>query len=779
MNSISITFEHPLLLILVPVCLAAVLIPFCRQPAVLRRRPRRFVPALLRCVTAVLLVLILSGMRIVRYDNTTDIVILADCSDSTAGAREEILARAQELKTELAGTGLGARTDIEIICMDEDCDYTDLEQAMEAAAQSMSDDAYKQIILLSDGCETSGDAEALARRLALEGIKIETEYFTTGTEDEVQIEAFTAQQGIYTGEEITFTVEVRSSCETQMLLQLLKDGEVIYSQTLSAQTGSSTYELGDTAGEPGEYEYTIAILPDTDTCSDNNASTLTVGAAACPTVLVVADRLINAGSFEKRLSSACDVTSVAAKYAPTDINELLKYDEVILVNLDVADVPEDFGTVLSEYVGIYGRSLLMTGGKSTYMYGGMRDTVYEEMLPVELELTKEDNGESVALVLILDCSSSMNGTNLTVAKQGAIKCIEAMSANDSIGIVSFSSKAAVEAELTVADSAHKTILGRTVSGLKTSRGTYYREALTLAFEMLENSDAGLRHVMFLSDGQPQDSGYLDVVEEMAAEGITVSSIGLGYTSSALERIAEYGGGRSYYVSRASELPDVMLSETQEVAVSSLKSGEFAIEIGRDSELNADLETIRAADDAELSVEAAAAVSGGDAVLLADGGSVLTVSGYIGTTPKEDAEVYLTVEGEIPFYAVHDYGNGRVAFVAGDMFGTWSQSWIDSDEAVKLLQNMVRTTIDSGHLDESMFNTQFGNPEGVSYASEYNAFAEGGRELLDALEELTADVALDTGITHDPTGILAVMSCILLLAEITIRKFGLGRRLRFK
>lgn len=116
------------------------------------------------------------------------------------------------------------------------------------------------------------------------------------------------------------------------------------------------------------------------------------------------------------------------------------------------------------------------------------------------------------------------------------------------------------------------------------------EALQLTHEELLKSDATTKHIIFLSDGEPSDRGYTTAVQNLAKDGITVSSIALGYSSSVLSSLADLGGGRYYTVKNATDLPDIMLSETEKVGVSSLIKGEFVPQIQADSPLTDGINT---------------------------------------------------------------------------------------------------------------------------------------------------------------------------------------------
>ena len=135
-------------------------------------------------------------------------------------------------------------------------------------------------------------------------------------------------------------------------------------------------------------------------------------------------------------------------------------------------LPAGFTGLLAQYVQ-EGGSLLLSGGESTF--SSFAGTAVETLSPVSFDYTGAE-GDGIALMLVLDCSNSMsnqngynshsgkNGRNnhwnswgnedttaedtaesLSMAKQGAIRSIEALTANDSVGIVSFNSRATLQA----------------------------------------------------------------------------------------------------------------------------------------------------------------------------------------------------------------------------------------------------------------------------------------------------------------------------------------------
>jgi len=851
MSNIEITFAQPLLLLLAIPCFAIVLIPFLVLPKKRRNTFRKRMPVILHLIIVSLLTLILSGLAFTQTVGNQAIVLLLDFSHSTVPVQEAIAEHAIEIidaMNDEVPLGIVAFADSQVYVADINdangkitatdlkvsvdnaqhiADATDLNAALEYAASLMPKDLNKRIILLSDGKETDGDAENYAHFLATQNVRIDAMYFDSALEaPEMQISSVTIPEGAYVGDDITITAELQSNIAGNAVLKLYSETRLLEEQEITMLPGLFMTELSISSIEPGNHTYQLVLYPEQDTIPENNQGYAYIDIAGGSNILVIADTLKNAAFLDNILSEKNVVDTTTVFNAPKSLVELCNYDEVILVNANYNGLPDGFGELLETYVSDYGRSLLTVGGPNTYMFGNMDDTIMEEMLPVDFTLQEENEGESVALMLVLDCSSSMNRSLLSIAKQGAIKCVEAMTDNDYVGIISFNTTARLRSEIIQATDTNKDTLTRTISALVTGRGTYYVEALELAHEELLKSTAEKRHVIFLSDGEPTDRGYIQAVERMAEDGISVSTIGLSHSSTSLSNMADTGSGRYYYVQTATDLPDIMVTETEQIAVSNKISGEFTTIVAKESPLTEEL----------------------------DVAALPILTGYIGTTLKEDADAYLITDQGHPLFATWQYGEGTVGFFASDLYGEWSSRWMINATAQQLAKAFVGTTVsevhsesafrvgttlrgktaeiavhtpttDTGHeitltatkgkkqtnytlqqtdpdtysgiveLTESGIwqlaieeKDPLGNvvdyaqiPLTVSYFSEYNAFAEGGRILLEDLCEITDGVCADSvtelvknefasaKITYNPLVPLGILVALLLLADITIRK----------
>lgn len=392
-------------------------------------------------------------------------------------------------------------------------------------------------------------------------------------------------------------------------------------------------------------------------------------------ILLIADRNASADDILPLMPEELPVRVVNPLRAPTNIDVLSSYDKIMLLGVSANDLPERLAGQLAMYVQ-QGGSLLVSASDHSLSLGNMRNTTYETLLPVSFDYTSQ-SGEGIALVLVIDCSNSMTMNSgwwggrytdyLSLAKQGAIKSVEYMNEKDMIGIVSFNSRATLRSELVQATETQKAILSRTVSSLNTSRGTFYCDALTLAWEQLADCDMDVRHVIFLSDGEPSDYGYDDIVKDMAKDGITVSTISIGYSSYELSSMAEEGNGRYYEVSSVSDLPDIMLGETETAVSDPLvdEPAEITLKGGIPTDLPA-------------------------------------VSAYIGTTMKDGAELILQTESRDPILARWTVGEGEAEAFMSDLLGGWTSQWLETNPGRSMLRQIFSMGIsDKSSADERL------------------------------------------------------------------------------
>ena len=74
-------------------------------------------------------------------------------------------------------------------------------------------------------------------------------------------------------------------------------------------------------------------------------------------------------------------------------------------------------------------------------------------------------------------------------------------------------------------------------------------------------------MILLSDGQSDPEDFEGLVRKMSAAHITVSTVALGPDADAalLRNLATWGGGRSYVVQDAQQIPEIFVTEARNAA----------------------------------------------------------------------------------------------------------------------------------------------------------------------------------------------------------------------
>ena len=165
-------------------------------------------------------------------------------------------------------------------------------------------------------------------------------------------------------------------------------------------------------------------------------------------------------------------------------------------------------------------------------------------------------GEFANICVAVDCSGSMGGAPIENLKTALDEFVRNMSPNTNVSLVAFESSATRLTELTQ----DQALLLSTVSGLYGGGGTDITSGIQEGIEVLSQA-AGSRVLLLMTDGQSGVNSA--VVEEAAAAGITIHTIGFGdVNDQLLEQIATATGGQYIRADSSSELSNVYASLQQ-------------------------------------------------------------------------------------------------------------------------------------------------------------------------------------------------------------------------
>ena len=696
MENVKFILERPLwMLMLIPMAGLLLLIFFTMKKEK-RRKGKTIASLALHGVIALILAVLASGFCISSETDRQSTVILVDVSESTLCAKEDMTDVCAALLDEFAsrdvkGVVLFGRDAVfvgaksrwgEVSLKEADASSSDMTTALYTAVELMDKYTHKRIILLSDGKETSGDALYAARRLAEEGVRIDTMYFDTNGQAvrEVQISAMTSVGGSYVEEELKISLTLESSMAGEATVALYDGDVLIEERNVPLSVGESVVNYDLTADTAGLHTYRAVLSCAEDTEQRNNEAFVALRTYGTTSLLIIADKPSEAESLKSLLSAEAEVTVVSAKEAPSDLPTLSHYDGYYLMNVDAQELPEALAGSLDTAVKFLGKSLCFVGGDQTFSEGHMAGTPYEQMLPLGFGASSSKR----AIFLVIDVSGSMANDNaLELAKIGAVKTLESMKPNDYVSVIAFAGSAETVVQPTRMTAENKKKVSAAISAITIGGGTMYMPALREVGRLLDKmeEEPDVKHVLFLSDGSPGDSSrqICDKAEDLYEDlGVRISTIeisgwggltpipsgrpgGTVSSSSVLKRMAQGAGGTYTMVTSALELPNVMLEQSETF------SSQYAF---------------------ETPFTPLVAVSD----KITEGLSRLPeLKGYVGMHAKEESTVYLTSDTGDPIYASWPYGEGTVACFTTDLAPQWSRAFLSDEAGQSFIRNALKST----------------------------------------------------------------------------------------
>src|SRR5262249_35897844 len=155
----------------------------------------------------------------------------------------------------------------------------------------------------------------------------------------------------------------------------------------------------------------------------------------------------------------------------------------------------------------------------------------------------------------IDKSGSMGGEKIEMAKEAAKSAVELLGPSDKVGVIAFEGETFWVTNDVVPCSDKATVLDR-IASIEAGGGTVMYPAMEEAHDALPKTTAKLKHVIILTDGISAPGDFEGISQAMAADRITVSTVGVGQEAdqNLLETIARLGGGRYYFVEDPLTIP---------------------------------------------------------------------------------------------------------------------------------------------------------------------------------------------------------------------------------
>ncbi|MEM9754031.1 MAG: hypothetical protein AAF916_11700, partial [Planctomycetota bacterium] len=309
------------------------------------------------------------------------------------------------------------------------------------------------------------------------------------------------------------------------------------------------------------------------------------------------------------------------------------------------------------YVEDSGGGLVMTGGPEAFGAGGWIGTTIEEVLPVQLDPPQTRRMPRGALALIMHSVEMPEGR--FYGEKTAEAAVDALSRLDLVGIVEYNwSSGTMRWVYEMAPKGDGSAVRQAIKRLTFGDMQNMAPSVEMAYDALAAAEAGQKHAIIISDGDPSPPGRA-LLQKYADAGITISTVGvfphMGGPGSPdllrLRNIAEITGGSYYGITTSRQLatlPQIFIKEAQTVKRSLIWEGP----------------------------PFAPSTTGMPSTPMRGISAVPALTGYVVTADRQDGLAVTTIRGpeNDPIMAQWQRGLGRVVAFTGDVSTRWAADW---------------------------------------------------------------------------------------------------------
>jgi len=636
-----------------------------------------------------LFVMLIAEPRSVRVRDVISVVYAVDLSDSigesSVDAALEFVTKTVTEKPQTDEAGLvvfGRNSAVELpprvsfpfeaLNSRIDRDATNLQQTLSLAAAMLPEENRGRIVLISDGTETEGSIsqileELKSRDIAVDVLPIQYEY-----DKEVWLESLELPRFVKLGENYEAAVVLSSLKDGSGKLVLRENGEPIYEEQVSFKAGKNRFVVPIYLRAAGYYEYSASIETkrNEDQIRENNTVLNYLFVEGEGKVLVVTNPAGDERDWQSLVKAIREgernVETISAYEFPSDSLSLMPYDAILFVN-----VPADAFNVIQlkavhDAVFNQGIGFMMVGGENSYGPGGYHRTLIEDALPVTMDITKKKVLPKGALAIILHTCEFPEGN--TWGKRITKQAVKVLGAQDEVGVLIFDFMGGEKwlFELTPAGDYEKMV--PKINGAQIGDMPSFANTMELGLAGLIKSDAATKHMIIISDGDPQPPSPA-LIKRFQDNKVSVSMVAIfphgGRDISTMRGIAGATGGRYYFPSNPNQLPSIFIKESKTLKRSMIQNETITPEVGMISPVLKGVEAIH------------------------------PLHGYVLTTLKSRAEGVLNApekkeaEGDIdPVLAFWRYGLGTTAAFTSDLSPNWGADWVNWDHYQAFIKQLM-------------------------------------------------------------------------------------------
>ncbi|MEO8372848.1 MAG: VWA domain-containing protein, partial [Candidatus Solibacter sp.] len=644
------SFDHPWILL-------ALLLPLAWAAWEWRDTARRLALGL-KAATFFLIVLALSGPRMLVYQTKVAVAVLADTSASVSPedlARESAIANEVQRGhgrhwTRVIPFARGTRT-VSLAETSKDGIQlrqtagaagrgTDLETAIRDGVASLPPGMVPRLLLVSDGNENLGSVARAIWQAQTLGVPIDTIALAGRPKPGLRLNSVTLPGQVFSGERFPIDVAVEAPNAAHARVELTAEGKTIGSSEVELAAGVNHVRLQALVNAIGAVALAGKISsPTLGEARFEDSVTL-----RSPRVLLVSH---DPAASEEHILRALHANQFEVQQAPGGVPAKLDdFQLVVINNWDMESIPQTSKASLEEYVKKGGGLVWIAGEHNVYVdKKGKPEDAFERTLPAKLAPPRSPEGTCV--VLIIDKSSSMEGRKIELARLAAIGVVENLRPIDSVGVLIFDNS--FQWAVPIRKAEDRATIKKLIAGITPDGGTQIAPALTEAYQRILPQTAMYKHVVLLTDGISEEGDTMTLTKEAQINHVTISTVGLGQdvNRAFLEKVAANADGKSYFLNDPSGLEQILLRDVEE------HTGVTAVEKAL---------TIKIVKQAEI-LEGVAMESAPQ------------LKGYVRFTSRPTSDTILMADREDPLLVRWQYGLGRAAVFTSDAKNRWAANWV--------------------------------------------------------------------------------------------------------
>lgn len=548
-------------------------------------------------------------------------------------------------------------------------DATNLAEAIKLGLAIRPRDAAYRLVLASDGLETVGSLLQAAQAAKALGVPIDVIPLQFSHDDEVVFDSLTAPATAREGETVNLRMFLSATKPARGRINVLLNGEPIdlngddpgFGVPVSLQAGLNPFTQQVLVPRSGPQKFEAFFEPESqggrsvgDALAQNNRAASVTFVSGEGRILILGDNPDEYSPVKRALEeSKLKVELRPGDQLPATLTELNAYDAIILINQPAFSFSNAQQENLKQYVHDSGGGLVMIGGPNTFGAGAWIGSPLEDALPVKLDPPSKRQMPKGALVLVIHSVEIPEGVYW--GKRVSEAAVNALSRLDLIGINEFTGMGGTQWVYPLSPRGDGTLVKRAIQNLTFGDMPDFAPSFELTFQALSRSDAGQKHCIVISDGDPSHPGNA-LLQKFVNAGITVSTVGMAThgpgTVSNLQSISTFTRGKHYQVDPGAvgTLPQIFMKEAQTVRRSLIWEGApfTPTYLGIPSEPMRGVGTL-----------------------------VPPISGYVVTAPREGlAQVILRGKEEDPILAQWQHGLGKTVVFTSDASTKWAASWVE-------------------------------------------------------------------------------------------------------